>query len=81
MTQPPVKPCDTDHDPLRIAIQPVLSPCHCPLVQPAPPEFAYENIMGHSAESLGEVQVDNIHHSLLIQIALTMAKAVFVTLE
>jgi len=48
------------------AIQAVLNPPHCPLIQPTLPELAYEDVMGDSVESLAEVQADNIHCSLLI---------------
>lgn len=72
-----MRACATDHSPLRIVLQPVLSPPHCPLVQAALAEFAYENIMGHSAKSLDEVQLDHIHHSPLIQIVLKVTNAVW----
>lgn len=74
-------PYATDHDLLRIPVQPVLSPSHCPLVQPELPESADENIMGDSVKSLAEVQVDNIHRSPLIQTVLKLTNAVFGTLE
>lgn len=51
---------------LRLAIQPVLKPPHCSLVQLVLPEHAYEDIKGDDIQSLVEVLADNIHCSSLI---------------
>lgn len=51
---------------LGSAVQPVLNPPHCPLIQSTLPEFSYEDLVGDSVESLAEPKVDNIHHSHLI---------------
>lgn len=48
------------------AIQPVLSPPHCPLTKSALPEIAGEVIMADGVQSLAEVQLDSIPCSSLI---------------
>ena len=62
----PTRPCATDHNLLRSAVQPFLNPPHCPLIQSTLPEFAYENVVKDRVESLAEAEVDSIYCSPLI---------------
>ncbi|KAK4816399.1 hypothetical protein QYF61_016716 [Mycteria americana] len=64
---PPARLCTTDHHPVNgLAIQPVLSPPHCLLIQPILYQLLYKDLMGDSVKGLPEVQVDSIHCSSLI---------------
>lgn len=64
--RPPTRFCTTDHNPPSSALQPILSPPHCPLIYITLPELANEDVVGDSVKCLAEVKVDNIYCSLLI---------------
>jgi len=53
------------------AIQPVLNPPHCPLIQPTLPKLPYDDVMGDdvmgdNVKNIAEVKEDGIRYCPLI---------------
>jgi len=63
--------CATDHNPLSSARQPDFNRAHCPLIQTTPTKHAYKDFKVHTGKSFAEVEVHNIHCSLLIYSVMT----------
>lgn len=65
--RPPAGLCATHQNPLNLAVQPVFSPHHCPLIQLVVHQLIYGAFMRDCFESLAKIKVNNICCSLFIR--------------